>query len=179
MRCGKCRKPRTNFTKMDLKPDGSLFKNCKGCRLYNVIYIKEYDFENRLKKKIHATKQSDKKANIFDEATHIDLEFLENQRVLQEDKCIYCWKKMSLTCDYFADELLTVERKDNSLGHSCDNTVLACLRCNLERGDRHTYEDYHLVHVARRSKLQVQFLLEISGLYIGNDWAVQQEILIH
>ena len=30
----------------------------------------------------------------------------------------------------------TLDRIDNRLGHSCANTVVACLACNLQRGDR-------------------------------------------
>jgi hypothetical protein len=27
----------------------------------------------------------------------------------------------------------TLDRKDNGLCHSCDNTLIACLKCNLQR----------------------------------------------
>ena len=27
----------------------------------------------------------------------------------------------------------TLDRIDNNIGHTCDNTIIACLKCNLQR----------------------------------------------
>jgi len=39
---------------------------------------------------------------------------------------------------------MTIERMDNSIGHSKLNCVLACWGCNDERGKHYSFEDFML-----------------------------------
>jgi hypothetical protein len=44
---------------------------------------------------------------------------------------------LSLPCTYCGDvsNLMTLDRKDNELGHTNENCLPSCIRCNLLRGD--------------------------------------------
>lgn len=52
-------------------------------------------------------------------------------------KCIYCgehdWRELG--CD----------RKDNTKGHTTDNVVCACKRCNMIRGDQFTMDEMKMI----------------------------------
>ena len=53
-------------------------------------------------------------------------------------KCHYCKLQVLLLYEYVRDpKQWTLERKDNSLGHTNDNVVLACLNCNIKRKCMH------------------------------------------
>jgi hypothetical protein len=38
--------------------------------------------------------------------------------------------------------MVSAERIDNSKGHTCDNVLLACRKCNITRGDNYTFLEY-------------------------------------
>jgi hypothetical protein len=49
-------------------------------------------------------------------------------------QCVYCGNVVKVLYKEVRDPLQwTLDRKDNSTGHSNLNTVIACLRCNLQR----------------------------------------------
>jgi hypothetical protein len=80
-----------------------------------------------LKNMINRSRKSDKKYNRYDANNFIDMCFLEG---LVEDtiSCYYC------SCQFqwikYQDNLATIERLDNSVGHIKSNCVFACKRCN-------------------------------------------------
>jgi len=48
--------------------------------------------------------------------------------------CFYCKSKVALLYEYVRDpKQWTLERIDNSIGHTADNVVISCLSCNLRR----------------------------------------------
>lgn len=52
-------------------------------------------------------------------------------------RCHHCFKQMPLISQISRDEdMWTLDRIDNQGRHTRDNSVIACLACNLERGDR-------------------------------------------
>jgi hypothetical protein len=113
----------------------TLLEQCKEHRLKNITRY-------RLTDMIRASRNCDKKANRYDEKNQIDREWLNKTILSQDWKCDYCSCKMLLDCDPYDKNLMTVERKDNSIGHTKDNTVLACLGCNCKRSQRGTYDEF-------------------------------------
>ena len=79
---------------------------------------------------ISHSRQSDKKKDRYDADHFIDKCFLQG---LAEDypNCYYCTTPLQYI-DY-QDDLATIERIDNSLGHIKSNCVIACRTCNLSR----------------------------------------------
>jgi hypothetical protein len=84
---------------------------------------------------ISNSKTKDKKYNIYDIVNFIDKCFLKNLIEDCNDKCYYC--KCDLQYIIYQNNLATIERIDNSIGHIKSNVVIACHHCNLSRvGDK-------------------------------------------
>jgi hypothetical protein len=82
-----------------------------------------------MQKMIRNCRYADKSKNLYDEKTFIDYKFVEEIIKLSYDLCFYCGK----TVQYIHNDhsLATIERMDNSLGHTTENCVIACRTCNL------------------------------------------------
>lgn len=91
---------------------------CKDCKDPIKITIKNW---------IHHSKESDKKHNKFDIVNYIDKCFCNNL-VEEYPNCFYC--KVELQYIKYQDDLSTIERIDNTIGHIKSNCVLACRKCN-------------------------------------------------
>lgn len=78
---------------------------------------------------IASTKQSDKKYNRFDADHFIDRDFLNG--LINDQKYCY-WPECGIKLQYvtYANDLATIERLNNSIGHIKNNCVLACMHCN-------------------------------------------------
>ncbi len=76
---------------------------------------------------ISSSRQKDKKRDRYDADHFIDKCFLKG---LVEDyhNCYYC--TIPLQYIKYEDDMATIERIDNKLGHIKSNCVLACRRCN-------------------------------------------------
>jgi hypothetical protein len=77
---------------------------------------------------IQQSRESDKKYDRYDANNYIDKCFLQG---LVEDypNCYYCSVKLQYI--EYQDDLTTIERLDNSLGHIKSNCVLSCRKCNF------------------------------------------------
>ena len=93
---------------------------CKKCSDPIKVSIKQWIFKSR---------QYDKKRNIYDADRFIDKCFLEG---LIEDykQCYYEDCEVILQYTEYQDDLASIERLDNSIGHIKSNCVLCCLKCN-------------------------------------------------
>jgi hypothetical protein len=99
--------------------------SCKG------LLIKE------LERKINSYKQQDKLKKIFNPDIIINLSNLIEKLVSSKLKCVYCRENMSLFYKNIREEYQwTLDRINNDLGHSCENTLISCLKCNLQRRRR-------------------------------------------
>jgi len=89
--------------------------------------------KNELHKKINSYKQQDiKKDKNLDGL--ISYEELLEKLVVSKLKCYYCRKDVLLLYENNREQKQwTLDRLDNSLGHTKDNVVVCCLKCNLER----------------------------------------------
>ena len=81
---------------------------------------------------IFNSRQYDKMRNIYDADRFIDKCFLEG---LVEDykQCYYGDCKVNLQYTEYQDDLATIERLDNSIGHIKSNCVLCCMQCNKSK----------------------------------------------
>ena len=81
---------------------------------------------------IQAYNLRDKKRG-FDITRNINTKWME-ENIFSGQKCIYCgesdWRKLG--CD----------RIDNTKGHTPDNVVCSCRKCNENRGDRYSVEEF-------------------------------------
>jgi len=92
------------------------------------IIIKE------IERKLAGYKQQDVKKKV-----HIEDSIIPFQQVIQKFidcklKCYYCFQSMKLLYKIVRDsQQWTLDRIDNSLGHTYSNIVICCLECNLKR----------------------------------------------
>ena len=95
--------------------------HCKGCSDPIKVNIKQWIFSRR---------QYDNMHNIYDADRFIDECFLKG---LIEDyhQCYYGDCKVNLQYTEYRNDLATIERLDNSIGHIKSNCVMCCLKCNL------------------------------------------------
>jgi len=89
-----------------------------------------------IKNMIKHSKKTDKKHDRYDPVNFVDYCFLEN---LLEDysHCCYPDCNVGLQITEYQDDLATIERLDNSIGHIKSNCVICCLKCNrVRKSDR-------------------------------------------
>ena len=112
-------------------------------------YVRAYAQEKWWVHIIGSSKQTDKRRGMDTTTDYIDKEHLLYQREDQDNKCYYCLKIMvsSNRCDddyqCHAHDRLSIERMNNALPHCKENVVFACLLCNKQRGDRHTFDEFY------------------------------------
>ena len=105
----------------------------------NKLYLNmEFDGSSQAKKnmqkKLNSYQSQDKKKNKFNSDTFITFTQLVEKMVASKMHCYYCRYKVKLFYDYVREPLQwTLDRLDNTQGHGNNNTVIACLKCNLER----------------------------------------------
>ena len=105
---------------------------------YNQIYL-DIEIENKneimreIENKINSYKHQDIDKNIFSDNL-INIHQTIEKLVCSKMKCFYCKKQIFLIYKFARDNLQwTLDRIDNNIGHSNQNTVICCLKCNLER----------------------------------------------
>jgi len=84
-------------------------------------------------RKLNSYKQQDTKKNKYS-TEFIDESQLFEKLVISKLKCYYCIKKVMLLYKNNREpKQWTLDRLNNDLGHTNDNVVICCLKCNLER----------------------------------------------
>ena len=87
-----------------------------------------------LESKINGYKHQDIKKDVYDANTLISLDEVIDKLINTSISCEYCCKKVKVLYRQVRDPLQwTLDRIDNDLNHSNDNTVISCLGCNLKR----------------------------------------------
>tara|TARA_B100002051_G_C16213532_1_gene382272 strand:- start:36 stop:518 length:483 start_codon:yes stop_codon:yes gene_type:complete len=87
-----------------------------------------------IKKKIQGYKQQDSKWQERSECNIISFDDTLEKLVCSKLKCYYCSKEIKLIYNMSREPMQwTLDRINNDIGHTCDNTVIACMRCNLQR----------------------------------------------
>lgn len=85
-------------------------------------------------KKLKSYKNQDFKKGRHDEKTFISYEQILEKLVISKLKCYYCKGIVRLIYTKKLDNnQWSLDRVDNSIGHSNINTVISCLKCNLQK----------------------------------------------
>ena len=105
-----------------------------GCDDANIANVNNTLLKQELEKKIGSYKQQDMKKEIYNAALLITLPELIEKLVISKLKCAYCSNEVLLLYKNAREEKQwTLDRKYNDECHSNENTVISCLKCNLER----------------------------------------------
>ena len=104
-------------------------------KLYlNQEYREKKELIANLNTKINSYKQQDIKRNLYNKNTLIILEDLVEKLLLSKLKCYYCKNDLYLFyLNVREKHQWTLDRIDNNKNHSNENTIIACLECNLKR----------------------------------------------
>lgn len=122
--------------------DDEVIEYSKQVGMINALYMNELitsnDVERLLKceleKKINGYKNQDIRKNIYNELLLISLNETVEKLVSSKLKCFYCNKNLLILYKNVRDsEQWTLDRIDNDNCHSNENTVISCLKCNLQR----------------------------------------------
>jgi len=111
--------------------------------MLNKLYM-ECDFplksllEKELERKIHGYKSQDIKKEIYDPTLLITLADTIEKLLPTRLQCFYCKTAIVLLYKNVREPTQwTLDRIDNDKCHSKENTVVACLKCNLQRRVTH------------------------------------------
>lgn len=100
----------------------------------DITFDGDKDIVKSLKQKLNSYKTQDKKKDRFDKETFIKYSELLNKLIESEMKCKYCeCTTLLMYANKREPKQWTLDRIDNSIGHSNPNTIISCLKCNLER----------------------------------------------
>lgn len=98
------------------------------CNIHEKLFLSSLD------KKIHGYKTQDIKKSFHDITTLITREELLEKLVASKLKCYYCSTPVKILYSIAREPLQwSLDRLDNYKSHTKDNTVIACLDCNLKR----------------------------------------------
>lgn len=87
-----------------------------------------------LKQKLNSYKTQDKRKKRYDKETFIKYCELLYKLIDSNMKCKYCeCVTLLMYANKREPKQWTLDRIDNSFGHSNLNTIISCLKCNLER----------------------------------------------
>ena len=83
----------------------------------------------------------------------IKIEEIRQKLIDETLTCVFCNKQVKLLYEKVRDEMQwTLDRIDNDLGHTNENTRIACLKCNLKRR-RTDYDKFYWTKNLSISKL--------------------------
>ena len=108
-------------------------------KMINQLYLEEHFINEKiisreLDKKIISYKSQDIKKGIYDINLLISREDVIEKLVTSQLKCYYCSCEIKILYMTVRDpKQWTLDRIDNDKCHSKDNTIIACLKCNLDR----------------------------------------------
>ena len=117
-----------------------IFDIRKQTNIINQIYLNdEFDDKNLiikgLKKKLRSYKSQDEKQNRYNKDDFITYNDLVEKIVLSKLKCKYCFIDLFLMYKTVREpNQWTLDRIDNNIQHTSINTVICCLKCNIQRG---------------------------------------------
>lgn len=125
--------------KKDVSSNLNIFNSNEQISMINQIYLGEKFKDDKLirknlKQKINSYKQQDLRKDRYDSNTFIKYDELLEKLVISKLICEYCRCRVLLMyANKREDKQWTLDRINNDDGHSNSNTIISCLKCNLER----------------------------------------------
>tara|TARA_Y100000591_G_scaffold311711_1_gene315406 strand:+ start:1914 stop:2459 length:546 start_codon:yes stop_codon:yes gene_type:complete len=107
--------------------------------LINKIYLEQDIREKKLiireiKSKISSYRQQDIRKDLHEKKNLITLDDIIEKLVISKLKCYYCKTPLLIIFDKIRDQRQwTLDRLNNYDEHTNKNTIICCLKCNLER----------------------------------------------
>lgn len=93
--------------------------------------------QKELRRKVQSYRQQDIKKSRLDEKTFISYDELIEKLVASKLMCFYCKERMKIIYQEQRErKQWTLDRIDNDIQHTCSNTVIACMQCNMEKRRR-------------------------------------------
>lgn len=100
----------------------------------NMDFNEKKNYESEIKKKINSYKNQDIKKDRYNESIFINYEETIEKLLISKLKCKYCNTQIKILTNKYRDDFQwTLERIDNNIGHTKDNVIISCLKCNLKR----------------------------------------------
>jgi hypothetical protein len=91
-------------------------------------------FLREINNKINGYKQQDVCKNMLDVDNFVSLKDVIDKIYNSNLKCYYCSEQMLILYKYVKEKRQwTLDRINNDLGHTCNNVIVSCLECNLQR----------------------------------------------
>jgi hypothetical protein len=91
-------------------------------------------FLREINNKINGYKQQDVCKNMLDVNNFVSLKDVIDKIYNSNLKCYYCSEQMLILYKYVKEKRQwTLDRINNDLGHTCNNVIVSCLECNLQR----------------------------------------------
>jgi len=86
-----------------------------------------------LAQKVEQYRETDKQKDQYDAKNHVSVEWIKKELANNDYRCCLC--SVPLQADYGRGDLeqVSVDRKDNCLGHTKENCQITCLRCNVSK----------------------------------------------
>ena len=102
--------------------------------LLEIKYEDDAYVKKELERKLNSYKNQDRKKGKYS-SDFINYNELIEKLVVSKLKCYYCRCDCLLMYENNREKKQwTLDRLDNDIGHSSENTVICCLECNLKRG---------------------------------------------
>ena len=87
--------------------------------------------------KINSYRNQDKLKRIYNELLFIKMEEIIDKLLKCQLKCFYCSEDMYILFNIIREmKQWTLDRINNSIGHTNENTIISCLKCNLQRRNK-------------------------------------------
>ena len=134
-RCKYCRDKALKYKNENLCDHFLQSNNCRKC--YSNLGIKALK-KWTITKMIYGSRKSDKNIEKDDdyEDNFIDYAYIEKLIKICNNKCIYC--NVDFNYKNMNGNMITIERLNNKLPHTKNNTTLCCLTCNVRRVGSYT-----------------------------------------
>lgn len=110
--------------------------------------------KSEISRKINGYKNQDVKKEIYNKTLLINADTIIEKLVSCKLKCYYCCNNVKILYKIVRDEQQwTLDRIDNDKCHSDINTVISCLKCNLQRRVKNS-KDFVFTKQLKISKLE-------------------------
>lgn len=110
--------------------------------------------KSEISRKINGYKNQDVKKDIYNKTLLINADTIIEKLVSCKLKCYYCCNNVKILYKIVRDEQQwTLDRIDNDKCHSDINTVISCLKCNLQRRVKNS-KDFVFTKQLKISKLE-------------------------